>query len=84
MWETPLAHSHGFWTSTEVAALSAALFVGAAAAAGILLGIRMLVRRRSGGRAPCPGCGTFLAPGEQCPACPPDGRKPGAENEDGP
>jgi hypothetical protein len=75
-----LAHGHGSWTPTEVAALSAAVVVGAIAVAGLLLLARSLVRRRSADRAPCPGCGTFLAPGEECPVCPRRDRTSGGED----
>jgi hypothetical protein len=65
-----LAHGHGSWGPGEVAALSAALVAAAVAVAGLLLLVRALVKRRSSARSPCPGCGTFLAPGEECPVCP--------------
>ena len=64
------AHSHSDWSPTEVAALSTALILaGIAIAAGVFI-LGAWMRRRAAGREPCPGCGTFLAPGEDCPLCP--------------
>ena len=67
---TLLAHGHGSWGPGGVAALSAALVAAAVAVAGLLLLVRALVKKRSSARSPCHGCGTFLAPGEECPVCP--------------
>ena len=81
---TLLAHGHGSWGPGEVAALSAALVAAAVAVAGLLLLVRALVKRRSSARAPCEGCGTFLAPGEECPVCPRRGRTSTEEDKSHP
>lgn len=79
MHETLLAHGHGSWGPGDMVALSAAVVVAGAVVAGLLLLVRALVKRRSSARAPCPGCGTFVAPGEECPVCPPGHRGGGDE-----
>ncbi|MHC4505440.1 MAG: hypothetical protein ACYTFI_19220 [Planctomycetota bacterium] len=58
------------WTPGRRAAFSAALLAAAIAIAAVLLLVRAWMRRTGAGRAPCPGCGTFLVPGEECPNCP--------------
>jgi hypothetical protein len=78
---TLLAYGNGSWGPGEVAALSAAVVVAGVAAAGLLLLVRALVKRRSSARAPCPGCGTFLTPGEECPVCP-RGHRDGSEGDE--
>jgi len=51
-------------------ALVAAIILGAAVVVAVVGAVVWaLVRRSSTSRAPCPGCGTFLAPGTTCPAC---------------
>ena len=65
-------HRHG-WTSAQIAAVAFALIAaGAILAVGLILA-RWWVSRSSRKRKPCPGCGTFLAPGERCQVCPPAG-----------
>ena len=70
-----LAGAHGHrrhgWTRTEIAAATFALIAAGAVAAGALLVARWRVKRSSRGREPCPRCGTFLAPRQPCPVCPP-------------
>ena len=80
MERTLLAHGHETWGPGDVAALSAAIVVAGIVIVGALLLVRALVRKRSAARAPCPGCGTFLASGEECPVCP---RGRGNPNEGG-
>ena len=63
-------HRHGEWSPARKAAISAALLVAAVAIAAVLLLVRAWMRRAGAARAPCPGCGTFLDPGEECPNCP--------------
>ncbi len=60
------------WTSSHIAAATVALI-----GAGVILGaalvlVRWRLKKSSRERKPCPGCGTFLALGEQCPLCPPE------------
>ena len=62
-------------------ALSVGVVMAGMAVAGVLLLVRALVKRRSSARAPCPGCGTFLAPGEECPVCPKKRPSGGGEDE---
>ena len=62
-------------------ALSVGVVMAGMAVGGLLLLVRALVKRRSSARAPCPGCGTFLAPGEECPVCPKTRPPGGGEDE---
>jgi hypothetical protein len=65
-----LMRGHDTWSSGEVVGLSVAVVAAGLALAGLLLLVRVLVKRRSSERTPCPGCGSFLARGEECPVCP--------------
>ncbi len=60
---------NGNWSPGRKAAFSAALLAAAIAIAAVLLLVRAWMRRSGAERAPCPGCGTFLDPGEECPNC---------------
>jgi len=76
-----LAHAHHSWSPGAVAALSLAVIAAGVAVGGLLLLLRALVKRRSTARIPCPGCGTFLAAGEECPVCPRKRPDIGGEDE---
>lgn len=67
-------HHHRGWTPTQTAVAVGALIGGGVILAVALALARWRVKRSSRKRRPCPGCGTFLAPGERCPVCPPEGK----------
>jgi hypothetical protein len=63
-------HSHDAWSPGDTAAFSAGIVVAGIVIVGALLLVRSLVKKRSAARTPCPGCGTFLGSGDECPVCP--------------
>ena len=64
-------HARGL-TSSQIAAATVALIAAGAILGAALVLVRWWLKRSSRERKPCPGCGTFLAPGERCPLCPPE------------
>jgi hypothetical protein len=60
------------WTSSRIAAATVAMIAGGVVLGAALVLVRWWLKRSSRERKPCPGCGTFLAPGEPCPLCPPE------------
>jgi hypothetical protein len=60
------------WTSSQIAAATVALIAAGVILGAALVAVRWWLNRSSRERKPCRGCGTFLAPGEQCPLCPPE------------
>lgn len=62
-------NDHGDWGPAAKALFSAALLAAVVVIAAVLLIVRAWMRRAAASRAPCPGCGTFLEAGQECPNC---------------
>ncbi len=76
------AHHHHGSTSAQIAAAALALIAAGSVVAAGLVAARWWMQKRGSERRPCPDCGAFLAPGEKCPVCPPEGKdKTGEEAE---